>query len=200
MDIHIALIMMFSCCVTSVGLPLTLTEWLTQWHWLWLWLCQVSVTVWVWVWHWPCVCDSHRHCQCHWDSEWVSDSDRKTDTQTVTGVWTGWLSHSQCICWAQSVDLPAQSMDPYSAQKSMDIFCAIYGLCVGCKSFHYSNPSLAQTYYIDRLATSTNLYNRRNRITDCRRRNSVEHSVAACSCRKITIIRHVNDLPPTQNP
>ena len=68
-------------------------------------------------------------------------------------------------------------------------------LCVGCKSFHYSNPSLAQTYYIDRLATSTNLYNRRNRITDCRRRNSVEHSVTACSCRKITIIRHVRFVP-----
>ena len=70
-----------------------------------------------------------------------------------------------------------------------------YGFCVGCKSFHYSNPSLAQTNYIDRLATSTNLYNRRNRITDCRRRNSVEHSVAACSCRKITIIRHVRFVP-----
>ena len=27
----------------------------------------------------------------------------------------------------------------------MDI-CAIYGFCVGGKSFHYSNPSLAQTY------------------------------------------------------
>ena len=38
----------------------------------------------------------------------------------------------------------------------MDV-CAIYGFCVGCKSFHYSNPSLAQTN-IDRLATSTNLY------------------------------------------
>ena len=98
---------------------------------------------------------------------------------------------------AISMDLPAQSMDPQFAQKSMDI-CAIYGLCVGCKSFHYSNPSLAQTYYIDRLATSTNLYNRRNRITDCRRRNSVEHSVASCircSCRKITIIRHVRFVP-----
>ena len=105
------------------------------------------------------------------------------------------MSMLGAICGsAISMDLPAQSMDPYSAQKSMDI-CAIYGLCVGCKSFHYSNPSLAQTYYIDRLATSTNLYNRRNRITDCRRRNSVKHSVAACSCRKITIIRHVRFVP-----
>ena len=53
-----------------------------------------------------------------------------------------------------------------------------------------SNPSLSQTsLYIDRLSTSTlePSYNRRNRITDCRRRSSVEHSVTACSCRKIII-------------
>ena len=48
---------------------------------------------------------------------------------------------------AQSMDLPAQPVDPLSAQKSMDV-CAIYGFCVGCKSFHYSNPSLAQTYIL----------------------------------------------------
>ena len=50
-------------------------------------------------------------------------------------------------------------------------------------------------HIIDRLATSTNFYNRRNRITDCRRRNSVEHGVMACSFRKITIIRHVRFVP-----
>ena len=48
---------------------------------------------------------------------------------------------------AISMDLLAQSMDPYSAQKSMDV-CAICGFCAGCKSFHYSNPSLAQTYIL----------------------------------------------------
>ena len=33
---------------------------------------------------------------------------------------------------AISMDLLAQSMDPYSAQKSMDV-CAICGFCAGCK-------------------------------------------------------------------
>ena len=38
---------------------------------------------------------------------------------------------------AISMDLPAQSMDPLFAQKSM-VICAIYGFCVGGKSFHYT--------------------------------------------------------------
>ena len=45
-----------------------------------------------------------------------------------------------------------------------------------------------------KLVTFTNFYNPRNRITDRRRRNSrpgMEHAVTACSCRNITMIRHV---------
>ena len=83
--------------------------------------------------------------------------------------------------------------------------CAIYGslvragihgcLCnlwilLGCKLFHYSNPSLAQTYILtDWQPPLTSTID----ITDCRRRSSMEHGIMAYSCHKI--IRHVRFVP-----
>ena len=75
------------------------------------------------------------------------------------------------------------------------VACVICGFCqilrMYYKSLHYSNPSLAQTYYMDRLLTFTKLYNPRNTITDSRRRNSlpgpIEHAVTACTVQGLTL-------------
>ena len=57
----------------------------------------------------------------------------------------------KCICWAQSVDLA----DPWIYGSLLRagihgsrkvVACAICGFCVFCKTLHYSNPSLVQTY------------------------------------------------------
>ena len=116
------------------------------------------------------------------------------------------IDRAQYNCWVQSVDLrdpwiglrnlwiPRSSRHPWIAQvslaQSMDF---LYD------AIHFaSNPSLAQTYYIltDWQPPQTSTIDGREYLTYyCRRPNSVEHSVTACSCRKITIIGHVHFVP-----
>ena len=70
---------------------------------------------------------------------------------------------------AQSMDLPAQSMDPLSSIVCADIHGCLRNLWILRRMQIIPLIPRLRRHNIDRLATSTNLYNRRNRITDCRR-------------------------------